>query len=38
MAVGYSLAQTPMYESSSTILVGQRQQAGDTPTLGSDIA
>jgi capsular polysaccharide biosynthesis protein len=27
-----------MYESLSTILVGQRQQAGGTPTLGSDIA
>jgi capsular polysaccharide biosynthesis protein len=38
LAVGYSLAQTPMYESSSTILVGQRQQAGGTPNLGGDIA
>jgi capsular polysaccharide biosynthesis protein len=37
MTVGYSLAQAPMYESSSTILVGQRQQAGGSPTLGSDI-
>ena len=37
MAVGFGLAQTPMYESSSTILVGQRQQAGGSPTLGSDV-
>jgi capsular polysaccharide biosynthesis protein len=38
MAVGYSLAQTPMYESSSTILVGQQQQAGGTPNLGGDVS
>jgi capsular polysaccharide biosynthesis protein len=38
MAVGYSVAQTPMYESSSTILVGQRQQAGGTPNLGGDVS
>jgi capsular polysaccharide biosynthesis protein len=38
MALGYSFAQTPMYETSSTILVGQRQQAGGTPNLGGDVA
>ena len=38
MAVGFGLAQTPMYESSSTILIGQRQQAGGSPTLGSDVS
>lgn len=38
ISIGYSLAQTPMYESSSTILVGQRQQSGGSPTLGSDVA
>lgn len=37
-SLGYSFAQTPMYESSSTILVGQRQQSGGSPTLGSDVA
>ncbi|MBA3387980.1 MAG: hypothetical protein H0U02_01290 [Rubrobacter sp.] len=37
MAVGFSLAQTPMYESSSTVLVGQREQEGGSPTLGSDV-
>lgn len=36
-AVGFSLAQTPMYESSSTVLVGQREQDGGSPTLGSDV-
>jgi capsular polysaccharide biosynthesis protein len=38
MALGYSITQTPMYETSSTILVGQRQQAGGTPNLGGDVA
>ena len=38
IAVGYSLAQTPMYESSSTILVGQQQQVGGTPNLGGDVS
>jgi capsular polysaccharide biosynthesis protein len=37
MAFGYSFTQTPMYETSSTILVGQRQQAGGTPNLGGDV-
>jgi capsular polysaccharide biosynthesis protein len=38
VSLGYSLAQTPMYESSSTILVGQRQQPEGSSTLGSDVA
>jgi capsular polysaccharide biosynthesis protein len=38
MALGYSFTQTPMYETSSTILVGQRQQAGGTPNLGGDVS
>jgi capsular polysaccharide biosynthesis protein len=38
MALGYSFAQTPTYETSSTILVGQRQQAGGSPNLGGDVA
>jgi capsular polysaccharide biosynthesis protein len=37
VAIGFSLVQTRMYESSSTILVGQRQSSGGTPTLGSDV-
>jgi capsular polysaccharide biosynthesis protein len=37
-AIGYSLAQTPMYESSSTVLVGQQQQVGGTPNLGGDVS
>lgn len=37
-AVGYSLGQTPIYEASIKILVGQ-EQSGDAPTsqLGSDV-
>jgi len=37
-AVAFSLAQTPMYEASVEILVGQEQGAGSTPgSLGGDV-
>lgn len=37
-AVGYSLGQTPIYEASIKILVGQEQRASEVPSqLGSDV-
>lgn len=37
-ALGYSLAQTPEYEASTMILVGQQQQRSEAPSnLGSDV-
>jgi protein tyrosine kinase modulator len=36
-AVGFGLAQTPTYEASIRILVGQKQDAGDPFNLGGDV-
>jgi uncharacterized protein involved in exopolysaccharide biosynthesis len=37
-AVGYSLGQTPLYEASIKILVGQEQRSSEVPSqLGSDV-
>lgn len=36
-ALGYSLAQTPEYEASTMILVGQQQQSEAPSNLGSDV-
>ena len=38
VTVGFSFSQTPTYESSVKILVGQREEAGTSSTLGSDIS
>lgn len=35
--VGFSLAQTPMYEASITILIGQERGSGTPGNLGSDV-
>jgi capsular polysaccharide biosynthesis protein len=37
IAVGYTLVQTPMYEASIKILVGQRQEEGASPNLAGDV-
>ena len=37
LAVGFSLAQTPTYEASVMILVGQRQEEGAVSSLGDNI-
>jgi capsular polysaccharide biosynthesis protein len=37
LAVGFSLAQTPTYEASTRILVGERQQDGSGYSLAADV-
>jgi capsular polysaccharide biosynthesis protein len=37
-AVGFGLAQTPVYEANVKILVGQKQAAGDPYSLAGDVA
>lgn len=37
VAVGYSLVQTPKYEASVKMLVGQKERTGDASSLGSDV-
>jgi capsular polysaccharide biosynthesis protein len=37
IAVGFSLTQSPVYEASIEILVGQRLQGDAVPSLGSDV-
>ncbi len=37
IAVGFSLTQTPTYEAVVKVLVGQRQDVGDTSNLGSNV-
>jgi capsular polysaccharide biosynthesis protein len=36
-AVGFGVAQTPMYEASTKLLVGQQQDAGDPYNLAGDV-
>ncbi len=37
ITAGYSLLQTPTYEASSRVLIGQRQEVGDAANLGGNV-
>src|SRR5215217_8245177 len=37
ITVGFTLMQTPTYEASTKILVGQKRETGDPTNLGSDV-